>query len=52
MLFGGAFPLFQIHISKVSIILFKFLLDLDSISIGSAKQGDVQELHLILDVIM
>lgn len=49
---GGAFPLLRIRRSKVSLLLFKFLLDLDNVSIGDAKRGDVQELHLILDVLV
>ena len=40
----------QIRRSKVSLLLFKLLLDLDRISICSAERGDVQEFHLILDV--
>ena len=50
--FRGTFPLLQIHKSKVSLILFKFLLDLDNVSIGCAKRGDVQEIHLILDILV
>jgi len=45
-----AFPFLQIHKSKVSLLLFKLLLDFDSISIRRAEQGDVQELQLVLDV--
>lgn len=33
----GAFPLLWIHKSKVSFLLFKFLLDLDYVPIGGAK---------------
>ena len=35
--FGGAFPLLQVHRSKVSLLLFKFMLDLDNVSIGNSK---------------
>jgi len=48
--FGGAFPLLKIRISKVSLLLFKLLLDLDSVSVGDSKREDVKELHLVLDV--
>lgn len=48
--FGGSFSLIQIRRSKVSLLLFKFLLDLNIISVCYTKQGDVQELHLYLDV--
>ena len=40
--FGGTFPLLQIHRSKVSLLLFKLLLDLDGISIRRAERGDFQ----------
>lgn len=30
--------------------MFKLLLNLDIVSVGDAKQGDVQELNLVLDV--
>jgi len=50
--FGGIFPLLRIRRSKVSLILFKLLLDLDSVSVHHVEQGHVQELHLILDVSM
>lgn len=36
--------------SKVSLLLFKLLLNFDSISVRRAERGDVQELHLFLDV--
>jgi hypothetical protein len=39
--FGGTFPLLLIHRSKVSLLLFKLLLYLDSISICCTKRGDV-----------
>ena len=39
--FGGTFPLLQIHKSKVSLLLFKILLDLDDISLCGAERGDV-----------
>jgi hypothetical protein len=38
--------------SKLSQFLLKFLLDLDNISISRAQRGDVQELHLCLNVSM
>ena len=41
MRFGGTFPLLQICRSKVSLLLFKLLLDLDSVSVRCAEQGDV-----------
>lgn len=50
--FGGSFALLQIRISKDSHILFKFLLDLDGILLCCARQGDVQYLHLSLDVFL
>ena len=49
---GGAFPLLQIRRSKVSLLLVKLLLDLDSVSVRCAERGDVQELYLILDLPM
>ena len=51
MWFGDAFSLPQICISKVSLLLFKVLLNLDSISVCRAELGDVQELQLFLDVL-
>ena len=48
----GTFPLLWIHRSKVSLLLFKLFLDLDGISVCRVERGDVQELHLILDVIV
>ena len=50
--FGGTFHLLWIHRSKVSLLLFKLLLDLDSISICRAKRGDVQDLYFFLDVLV
>ena len=50
--FGGTFPLLQIRRSKVSLLLFKILLNLDSVSVCRVDRGDVQELHLILDVLV
>ena len=50
--FRGTFPLLRIRRSKVSLLLFKLLLDLDSVSVRCAERGDVQELHLVLDVPM
>ena len=48
--FGGTFPLLLIHRSKVSLLLFEFLLNLGSISVCHTKQGDVEELHFLLNV--
>ena len=48
--FRGAFPWLQIRGSKVSLLLHKFLLDLGSIAIFHAKQGNVEELHFLLNV--
>ena len=48
--FGSTFPLLWIHKSKVSLLLFKLLLDLDDVLVHRVEQGDVQELHLVLDV--
>jgi len=48
--FGEAFPLLRIRRSKVSLLLFKLLLNLYIISVRYAERGDVQELHLVLDV--
>jgi len=39
--FGGTFTLFWIRRSKVLLLLFKLLLDLDSIPVCCVKQGDV-----------
>lgn len=50
--FGGTFHLLWICRSKVSHLLFKLLLNLDSILIGDAKGGDVEELNLIQDVLV
>lgn len=50
--FGGTFPLLQIHRSKVSLVLFKLLLDLNGVSVRRSEWGDVQEIHLVLDVYM
>jgi len=52
MWFGDTFPLLQIRRSKVLLLLFKLLLDVDGVSVRCTEQGDVQELHLILDVSM
>ena len=49
---GGTFPLLQIHRSKVSLLLFKLLLDLDDISVFRAERGDVQEFYFFLDVLV
>jgi len=40
----------RISRSKVSLPLFELLLNFDNISIHHAERGDVQELHLFLDV--
>ena len=48
--FGGTFPFLFIRKSKVYILLFKFFLNLGSISICRTKQGDVEELHFLLNV--
>lgn len=50
--FRGTFPLLQIRRSKVALLLFKLLLDLDSISVCYAKRGDVQEFYFFLDVLV
>ena len=50
--FGGTFPMLRIHISNFSLLLFKILLNLDNVSIRRAEQGNVQELHLVLDVLV
>ena len=50
--FGGTFPLLLICRSKVSLLLFEFLLNLGSILVCSTKRGDVKELHLLLNVSM
>ena len=50
--FGGTFPLLQIRKSKVLLLMFKLLLNIDGISVCLYERGDVQELHLILDVPM
>ena len=39
--FRGTFPLLWIRRSKVSLLLFKLLLDLDGISLCCAERGDV-----------
>jgi len=50
--FGGTFPLLRIRRFKVSLLLFKLLLDLNGVAICHVERGDVQELHLVLDVSM
>ena len=50
--FKGTFPLLQIRKSKVSLLLFKLLLDFYGISVRCAKRGDVQELYLFLNVLL
>ena len=48
--FGSTVPLLHICRSKVSLLLFKLLLDLDDVSVHHSKWGDVSELHLVLDL--
>jgi hypothetical protein len=50
--FGGTFPLLLIRIPKVSLLLFELLLNLGSIPVCRSKQGDVEELHFLLNVSM
>ena len=50
--FEGTFPLLRIRRSKVSLLLFKLLLDLDSISVCHVERGDVQEFYFFLDVLV
>ena len=50
--FRGTFPLAQIHRSKVSLLLFKPLLDLDGILVCCAERGDVKEFYFFLDVLV
>ena len=50
LLFGRTFPLLLIRRSKVSLLLFGFLLNLGSIPVCRTKRGDVEELHLLLNV--
>ena len=50
--FGGTFPLLLIRKSKVSLLLFEFLLNLGSIPVCRTKRGDVEELHFLLNVSM
>lgn len=50
--FGAAFTLIQICRSKVSLLIFTFILDLNSVSIGCAEQEDVQECQLVLYVLV
>ena len=50
--FRGTFPLLQICRSKVSLLLFKLLLDLDGILVHCAERGDVQELYFFLDYLL
>lgn len=52
MWFGGAFSLLWIHRYKVSLLLFKLLPNLYSIPIHCVERGNVQELHVILDVLV
>ena len=48
--FGGTFHLLLIRRSKVLLLLFEFMLNLSSILICRTKWGDVEELHLFLNV--
>jgi hypothetical protein len=48
--FGGTFRLPLIHRPKVSLFLFELLLNLSSILVCHTKQGDVKELHFLLNV--
>ena len=48
--FGGTFRLLLIRRSKVSLLLFEFLLNLGSIPVCRTKRGDVEELHFLLNV--
>ena len=50
--FGGTFHLLWIRRSKVSLLLFKLLLDLDGISVCRAERGEVQEFYFFLDILM
>ena len=50
--FGGTFPLLRIRRSNVSLLLFKLLLNLDSILVCCAEEGDVQEFYFSLDVLV
>ena len=52
LLFGGAFSLIRVRRSKVSLLLFKLLLNLENVLVYHAKRGDVHELHFILDVLL
>ena len=48
--FGSTFPLLLMRRSKVSLLLFEFLLNLGSIPVCRTKRGDVKELHFLLNV--
>ena len=50
--FEGPFPLLLIRRSKVSLLLFEFLLNLSSILVCCTKRGDVEEIHFLLNVSM
>ena len=50
--FRGTFPLLWIRRSKVSLLLFKLLLNLHGILVCCAERGDVQELYFFLDVLV
>ena len=48
--FWGVVTLLLIHISKVLLLLFEFMLNLGSIPVCRTKRGDVEELHFLLNV--
>ena len=48
--FGSTFPLLVIRRSKVSFLLFEFLLNIVSIPVCHTKRGDVEELYFLLNV--
>ena len=50
--FGGTFSLLRIRRSKISLHLFKIFLNLDNVLVCRAERGDVQEFHIILDVLV
>ena len=50
--FRGTFPWLHIRGSKFWLLLLKFFLNLGGIAISRAKRGNVEELHLLLNVSM
>ena len=48
--FGGTFPLLLIRRSKVLLLIFEFMLNLGNIPVCRTKQGEVEELHFLLNV--